>query len=232
MNRTDRLYALVEELRRVAPRTRTAAWLAQRFEVSPRTIERDLDALRQGGVPIWATEGRSGGYGLDRDRTLPPLALTAGEAMAVTVGLRALAGSPFATAAATAARKVLAGLPADVRDAEEALAGRLHTVKDDQGLSPYADQVVTAVAGRLVLRLAYVDAHGVASEREVEPLSLLQGPHGWYLVGWCRLRRAVRGFQLDRLRDVTPTGETAAPREVDLTSELDRIAARPLLDLE
>jgi predicted DNA-binding transcriptional regulator YafY len=61
MNRTDRLDALVEELRAVSPRPRSASWLAGRFEVSRRTILRDLDALSQAGVPVWAEPGRSGG---------------------------------------------------------------------------------------------------------------------------------------------------------------------------
>ncbi|GAB3860390.1 helix-turn-helix transcriptional regulator [Dactylosporangium cerinum] len=55
MNRTDRLYALVEELRAVAPRPRSARWLATRFEVSTRTIERDIGALQESGVPIWVS---------------------------------------------------------------------------------------------------------------------------------------------------------------------------------
>jgi predicted DNA-binding transcriptional regulator YafY len=229
VNRTDRLYALVEELRRVAPRTRTAAWLAQRFEVTVRTIERDLDALRQTGVPIWAAEGRHGGYGLDRDRTLPPLARTAEEALAITVALRSAAGSPFASAATSAARKVLAGLPTDVRDAEERLARRLRRVGDDGPPPAYGKEIVAAVAARRVVKLVYVDAGGTPSERGVEPLSLLWGPAGWYLVGWCRLREAVRGFLLDRIRDLAPTGETAPARKVDLDAEFSRLEARPLV---
>ena len=62
MNRTDRLYALVEELRAVSPRPRSARWLAARFEVSSRTVERDIAALQEAGVPIWAEPGRTGGY--------------------------------------------------------------------------------------------------------------------------------------------------------------------------
>ena len=73
VNRTDRLYALVEELRAVAPRPRSARWLANRFEVSARTIERDISALQQSGVPVWADTGRSGGYCLDKERSLPPV---------------------------------------------------------------------------------------------------------------------------------------------------------------
>jgi predicted DNA-binding transcriptional regulator YafY len=179
MNRTDRLYALVDELRRVSPRTRSAAWLARQFEVSVRTIERDLDALRTSGVPVWAEQGRGGGYGLDRNRTLPPLALTAEEALAVTVALRSIDGSPFGAAAARAVRKVLAGLPSDVRDAEERLAGQLRQVGPADKPSADGGAIIAAVAHRRVVPLRYVDARGTITERDVEPLSLLRGPAGW-----------------------------------------------------
>ncbi|WP_027927433.1 helix-turn-helix transcriptional regulator [Amycolatopsis benzoatilytica] len=228
MNRTDRLYALVEELRAIAPRTRTAAWLAGRFEVSVRTVERDLGALREAGVPIWTETGRSGGYGLDRERTLPPLALTAEEAIAITVALRSAAGSPFAAAAQSAARKVLARLPTDVRDAEQHLAARLHQVGEPAPPVAHGGLIVSALAARRVVRLSYVDAKGHSTERALEPLGLLRGPAGWYLLGWCRLRDAVRGFLLDRIGEVELTGERVRRREVDLDAELARISARPL----
>ena len=80
MNRTDRLYALVDELRAIAPRARTARQMAGRFEVSVRTIGRDLDALQQAGVPIYATPGPGGGYAIDKDHTLPPVNFTPGVA--------------------------------------------------------------------------------------------------------------------------------------------------------
>ncbi|UKD56361.1 YafY family transcriptional regulator [Amycolatopsis sp. FU40] len=228
MNRTDRLYALVEELRAVAPRTRTAAWLASRFEVSVRTVERDLGALREAGVPIWTETGRTGGYGLDRERTLPPLTLTPEEAIAITVALRSAAGSPFAGAAESAARKVLARLPSDVRDAEQHLAARLHRVGQPEPPAVRSGLILTALAARRVLRLSYVDAKGQETERDVEPLGLLWGPAGWYVLGWCRLRDAVRGFLLDRIRALALTGDRVERREVDLDAELARISARPL----
>ena len=99
MNRTDRLYALVEEMRAVAPRPRSARWLAGRFEVSVRTVERDISALQQSGVPIYAEPGRTGGYCLDKARTLPPVNLTPGEAVAMALALRRLEGTPFRTTA-------------------------------------------------------------------------------------------------------------------------------------
>src|SRR5437867_13348945 len=116
MNRTDRLYALVEELRAAAPRARSAQRLAERFEVAARTIERDLLALQEAGVPIWAQPGPGGGYGLNVDTTLPPLNLTPAEAAAIATALAATRAMPFAEAGRSALKKlagVMASAPKD-----------------------------------------------------------------------------------------------------------------------
>ncbi|MEV6798210.1 WYL domain-containing protein [Micromonospora rifamycinica] len=198
MNRTDRLYALVEELRAVAPRPRSARWLAGRFEVSTRTVERDIVALQGAGVPIWAEPGRTGGYVVDRAHTLPPVNLTAAEAVAMAVALHRLAGTPFAEAGGTALRKLLAVLPAaDAADAR-LLAGRVLLI----GVGPATSVpavVAGAVSARRVLRLRYADRRGVASSREVEPLGYLGNSRHWYLFAWCRLRGGPRCFRTDRI---------------------------------
>jgi predicted DNA-binding transcriptional regulator YafY len=121
MNRTDRLYALVEELRAVAPRPRPARQLAERFEVSKRTIERDILALQGSGVPIYAETGRCGGYVIDKTLTLPPLNFTAAEMVAIAVSLAREEYTPFAAATRSALRKVLATASA----AQTAEAGEL-----------------------------------------------------------------------------------------------------------
>jgi predicted DNA-binding transcriptional regulator YafY len=108
MNRTDRLYALVEELRAVAPRPRSARRLAEHYEVSTRTIERDILALQESGVPIYAETGRRGGYAIDKTLTLPPLNFTAAEMVAIAVSLAREENTPFAAATRSALRKVLA----------------------------------------------------------------------------------------------------------------------------
>lgn len=228
MNRTDRLYALVEELRAVAPRPRSASWLARRFEVSIRTVERDLDALRQTGVPIWAEPGRTGGYALDRDRTLPPLALTPAEALAITVAVRTAQGSPFEGDARSAAQKVLATLPAGVRRVEERLAGSVYRAHGQDPAPPTAPVIAAAVASGRVLGLTYVDGVGARTQRAVEPVGVLWGSDGWYLLAWCRLRAGLRGFRVDRIAAATATAETVPRRDVDLQPELDRIRARPI----
>jgi predicted DNA-binding transcriptional regulator YafY len=112
MNRTDRLYALVEELRAAGPRGRTASQLAARFEVSVRTIERDLSAIGQAGVPLATRQGRTGGYSLDPSMTLPPLNFTPREATAVAVALSSSTHVLFARDARSALQKIVAAMPA------------------------------------------------------------------------------------------------------------------------
>src|SRR3954469_12264593 len=122
MNRLDRLYALVEELRAAGPAGRSARRLAERFEVSARTIERDILALQEAGLAISAQLGRRGGYVLDRSMTLPPLNFTPAEAVAMAVGLRRLDDTPWARDARTALLKVLAAMPPDSASRARTLA--------------------------------------------------------------------------------------------------------------
>jgi predicted DNA-binding transcriptional regulator YafY len=125
VNRTDRLYAIVEELRAAGPEGRTAQWLADRFEVSSRTIKRDVSALQQGGVPVWATAGPGGGYAIDAEAVLPPLTFTAGEATAIAVALAAQPGLPFGLDGRSALTKLIGAMPESGRRAAADLAERV-----------------------------------------------------------------------------------------------------------
>lgn len=129
VNRTDRLYALVEELRAMAPRPRSARQLAARYEVSTRTIERDILALQESGVPVYAETGRHGGYVVDKRLTLPPVNFTAAEMVAIAVSLAWAEGTPFAFAARSALRKVLAVAPAGQTAEAAELVDRIRLIK-------------------------------------------------------------------------------------------------------
>lgn len=223
MNRTDRLYALVEALRAVSPRPLSARRLADRFGVSTRTVERDLSALQQAGVPIWAEPGRTGGYCLDRAHTLAPLGLTVDEALAVTVGLSALAAGPFRDAAARALQKVHAATRDDRLAESVGLAQRVAFLEPEgtgRADQPALDLVAAALLDGGVLRLRYRDRDGAASVREVEPLGSVVRDGTWYLIGWCRLRDGVRAFRTTRIERVERTGERAPRRSFD-PAELD-----------
>jgi predicted DNA-binding transcriptional regulator YafY len=209
MNRTDRLYALVEELRAVAPRPRSAHWLADRFEVSARTVERDISALQQAGVPIWAEPGRTGGYCLDKARTLPPVNLTPGEAVAMAVALQRLEGTPFQSVAGTALRKLVATMQAADADAARDLADRIHLLGGPGTVppTPVPRLVADALHPRRVLRIGYADRAGASTMREIEPLGYVGSAAHWYLMAWCRLRGGLRAFRTDRITSVSVTAE-------------------------
>ncbi|MFE9232438.1 helix-turn-helix transcriptional regulator [Cellulosimicrobium funkei] len=134
MNRTERLYALAEELRRAGRTGTTGPRLAAALEVSERTIKRDVAALQQAGLTIWAQAGPGGGYVLDPSASLPPVNFTPGQAVAVAVALATLPpGSPFAVDALAARGKVWDALGAGDRARAEALAARVwvrHAVPD------------------------------------------------------------------------------------------------------
>lgn len=213
MNRTDRLYALVEELRAVAPRRRSARWLAERFEVSSRTVERDLSALQAAGVPIWADAGRAGGYAIDAAHTLAPLGLTVDEALAVLIGLGMLSSSPFRESALSSARKVTAVMGNDDAQRTFRLARRIHLLEADA--RPGGPAVLeTALSENSVLRIRYRDGTDQTTERDVEPLGYIGKGQDWYLIAWCRLRDGIRAFRGDRVLEAALTGERPPARAI------------------
>ncbi|GAA3807649.1 YafY family protein [Streptomyces coacervatus] len=214
MNRTARLYALVEELRASAPRLLTVAALAARFEVGTRTVQRDLQALMESGVPVRTTPGRGGGWTIDPATTLPPMHFTTDEAWALAAALAAAdASAPYAGAARTAYQKITASMTAPASAAARELAARIVALpaRTDSTVRAAVEQALT---DNRVLRLSYVDAAGRESDREVEPAGLLTADGRWYLIAWCRTRRAGRGFRLDRIAAAAPTDERANPHDL------------------
>jgi predicted DNA-binding transcriptional regulator YafY len=227
VNRTDRLYAIVEDLRAVAPRPRTVASLADRFEVTERTIHRDLLALQEAGVPLWSQPGPGGGYFIDPAMSLPPINLTTNEALAIAVALVHSESHPFATSAQTALRKITVALQKDNAEEVRRIASRIRSVPNVSSTDVRA-VLEAAVSTQRVVRITYGDRGGVTTEREVEPHSFLSGRGTWYLLGWCRLRSAGRGFRLDRINSAELLDEEVVPRDfADIAGDLIGIATVP-----
>jgi len=230
MNRTDRLYALVEDLRASTPRPRTAQQLADRFEVSVRTIERDLSALQQSGVPIWATPGPNGGYSLDPQMTLPPVNFTPAEAAAISIALGRGGQMPYASAARSAMQKVVAAMSDSAAESARDLADRILLINAHHPeLSGMPTAIEDAVTDRAVIEIDYEDRSGVATARTIEPVGFVGSGDHWYLVGWCRLRNGGRSFRVDRIRAVRPTGERAEVRPFEsVGGDLVDLVRRPI----
>ncbi|MEV2275654.1 YafY family protein [Nocardiopsis sp. NPDC049922] len=192
--------------------------LADRLDVSPRTIRRDVDRLRELGYPIQATMGTGGGYQLGAGAALPPLLLDDDEAVAVAVGLRTAAQGGVSGIEETSVRalaKLLQVLPSRLRRRVDALG--TFTVPMPSG-GPTVDADVLALVASACrdserLRFDYERHDGSASRRTVEPLRLVAQGRRWYLVAWDNDRDDWRTFRVDRIRPLTPTGPRVPPRD-------------------
>jgi len=185
--------------------------LADRLEVSGRTIRRDVERLRRLGYPVESLTGPAGGYRLRAGTAMPPLLLDDDEAIAIAVGLRTAARASVAGIEETAVRALLKleqVLPAHLRRRVGALGSATFTLPAG---GPTVDpQHLTVIAAACreseCLRFAYRRRDGTDSWREVEPLSLVNRGRRWYLVAWDRRREDWRTFRIDRLSRPASTG--------------------------
>lgn len=216
MSRTDRLFQLMQALRS-APPPATATQLARELDVTPRTIYRDIEALRGLGAVI---DGATGfGYTLIEDAALPPLSFEEDELEALVLGLKEVQqiGDPvLAKAAHQALSKLRARLPArQAHRLEHAvLTAFRYAAMPEPGID--VNTLRKAAWDERTVRFAYTDAEGRATEREVDPLTIvfMQASHN--LLAWCHLRTDFRAFRLDRMRDLTLTGGSFRPRRVPM----------------
>ncbi|MET9313459.1 YafY family protein [Kribbella sp. NPDC003505] len=228
-----RLLALLSLLQ--ARRDWPGQLLAERLEVSPRTVRRDVDRLRDLGYPVRATKGPDGGYRLDAGADLPPLLFDDDQAIAVAVALQT--ATTTVTGIEEGALRALATvrqvMPARLRQRVDALqvttvdryANRRTTVDSEQLIA-----IGTAVRAHEVLRFDYA-APGTATDewvppRKVEPHHLVTWGGRWYLVGWDLDRNDWRTFRVDRMTPRTPTGPRFTPRELPAPDVATYISAK------
>jgi predicted DNA-binding transcriptional regulator YafY len=198
MRRADRLFQIVQLLR--GGRLVTARMLADKLEVSERTIYRDIVDLQGSGVPV---EGEAGvGYLMRDGYDLPPLMFTRDEIAALVAGarmVRAWGGLSMARAAEEALVKIGAVLPDGSKPTVEATAIFAPSFEFAEGQRATLDVVDRAIDRSERLTFAYTDAKGDATQRTVRPLGLYFWGKVWTLLGWCELREDFRGFRIDRI---------------------------------
>ncbi|WP_411072213.1 helix-turn-helix transcriptional regulator [Streptomyces sp. cmx-4-25] len=225
------------------PREWPGSELAERLSVSPRTIRRDIDRLRDLGYPVEATLGAEGGYRLVAGTALPPLLLDDEEAVAIAVGLRAGAGHAIEgveEASVRALAKLEQVLPARLRHRVSTLQNATIPLTRGDGAT-VAPATLTALAGAVTgrekLRFGYRAGDGAETKRLVEPYRLVSTGYRWYLVAYDLGREDWRTFRVDRVSDPLATGARFTPRELpagDAAQMLTRSMARsqPELDLD
>ncbi|WP_250031151.1 helix-turn-helix transcriptional regulator [Paractinoplanes maris] len=212
MDRTSRLYALREELRRAGRTGRTAGRLAEIFEVSGRTIKRDIASLQHGGFPVRARPGPGGGYVVDKAATLPPVNFTDAEVAGLAAAVAAHRGQPFDGHARAALVKALSVMDEEARRRATVVNDRVwidHT--EPPGDVRTRRAVERALHEQRVLVVDYRDGQERRTVRHIDPVVLARTGGQWYLVGHCRTREAIRWFRLDRLASARVTAERSTP---------------------
>ncbi|MDO6687252.1 MULTISPECIES: helix-turn-helix transcriptional regulator [unclassified Agarivorans] len=200
MRRADRLFQIVQILR--MRRLTTAQDLAERLEVSTRTIYRDIQDLCLSGIPI---EGEAGvGYLLRQEVNVPPLMFNEHELEAIQIGMRMVqtwAGKELSSAAKQAMIKVEAVLPQRLQAYQSLMFAPDFYIDRDE--FKYLDPLRIAAQQREYLEISYKDAKADDSKRIIRPLAIYFWRGTWTLLGWCELRDAFRNFRIDRITELT-----------------------------
>ncbi|MDT7789928.1 MAG: hypothetical protein QOF58_8347 [Pseudonocardiales bacterium] len=210
MSDAARLLRLLSLLQ--TPREWPGSELAERLAVTPRTVRRDIDRLRDLGYPVEASMGVLGGYRLVAGKAMPPLLLDDEEAVAIAVGLRTAARQPvagIAEASLRALQKLQQVLPPRLARRVSSLTSA--TAPSAASFASLVDPAqLTVIAGAVHakerVRFGYVGMEGAVSKRHVEPVQLVALGRRWYLLAFDVERDDWRIFRMDRISDALSTG--------------------------
>ena len=221
MRRADRLFRIVQLLR--SGRLQTARHLAEKLEVSHRTIYRDVQDLQLSGVPITGEAGV--GYTLRRDFDIPPLMFDREEIAALVLGARmvqAWGGNQLTEAANRALRKIEAVLPSDLRERVDEVLLYAPGFRSTPEIRSRLDSLHTAAQDRHVVLFACSREDGEQSIRRVHPLALYYWGGAWTLAAWCEMRHDFRSFRVDRMEHLESLGEIFTPKAGQMLADFLR----------
>ncbi len=203
MSKSKRLMELMMTVNRM--RKFTVRQLADQFDVSPRTILRDLQELSELGVPLYSEVGPHGGYQVLKERILPPIAFSEEEAVAMFFASHALRHYlflPFEAESSTALQKFYYYMPGDVRDRIDQMKNRVDFLTHTrQQKAEYLGVLLEASVDQRVVTMQYETKNGY-SERTIQPVGIYASNGFWYCPAYCFLRRDFRLFRCDRMQSV------------------------------
>jgi len=223
MNRIDRLTAILIHLQ--SKRIVRAEEIANRFEISVRTVYRDVKALMEAGVPIGSEAGT--GYFIVDGYHLPPVMFSQEEAGAMMMAgklVEQMTDQSVRTAFEGALMKIKAVLNEAQKDHLESLQDHIEVLKPRMSLPAqkgyFLSDLQKAVVNKQVIQLSYSSNHqNELTRREIEPIGLFYYSSAWHLIAWCRLRNGFRDFRCDRIKELKPTDVIFEARSISTMQE-------------
>lgn len=222
VNRLSRLTAILLQFQ--TQRIITAAELAEKFQVSKRTIYRDIKALEKAGIPVLTEEGI--GYTLMEGYKMPPVMFTEKQANALILAEQLVLKSKdasFVKDFSEAIDKVKSILQYKAKDKANLLTKRTQyteVITQERNSNNLSDLQYALTNYRLV-RMEYVNKENIASTRIIEPFAILNAEN-WYLIAWCRLRKEFRFFRPDRIQKMEILSENFDPHNMTLQEYFDK----------
>lgn len=222
IKRISRLTAILTQLQ--TKRILTAQGLSEKFGVSKRTIYRDIKALERAGVPILTEEGK--GYTLMEGFRIPPVMFTEKQANALILAEQLVLknkDASFVKDYSEAIDKIKSILKYTVKDKANLLTTRTtyDQVLNQERSSNILSDLQYALTNYNLVEVQYINKEGNSTERLIEPFALLNSSN-WYLIAWCRLRKAFRFFRLDRMQNIKIKSEKFEPHNMTLQEYFDR----------
>ena len=215
--RLARLTTILTQLQ--SKRLVTATELAEKHEVSVRTIYRDIRTLEKSGIPIVTEEGK--GYSIMEGYKLPPVMFTEEEANALITAEQIIAKNKdksLATQYGSAIEKIKSVLKFSQQGKTELLSDRIHvrTSQENEKTSEYLIQLQSAITNYRLVHLDYLSLQDKPSQRDIEPFALVHTQENWILIAFCRLRKEFRMFRLDCMKHIVIKNESFEPHKISL----------------
>ncbi|MEQ9377993.1 MAG: YafY family protein [Imperialibacter sp.] len=227
VNRLSRLTAIL--VRFQTKRIITATELSEKFQVSKRTIYRDVKALEKAGVPILTEEGK--GYSLMEGYRIPPVMFTEKQVNALILAEQLVLKSKdtsFVQDYAEAIDKIKSILRYTIQDKANLLADRTQydeALNQERNSSNLSD-LQNALTNYKLVKIRYVNKEGSTTDRIIEPFAVLSAEN-WYLIAWCRLRKEFRFFRPDRIQKMEVLSENFDPHKLTLQEYFDKYQSAP-----
>lgn len=195
----------------------SAQELAEKFEVSPRTIYRDIDSINMAGIPIHATPGVGGGFEIMQQYKMDKKVFSTADLSAILMGLSSLSNMVRGDELMNALTKIKSFIPADRAADIELKANQIHVDLNPwtsyRNIQDYLGLIKTAIDERQLLSFEYADRHGKETTRTAEPYQLVLKDSHWYVQGYCLKRKDFRLFKLLRMSNLQLKKSVFTPRE-------------------